>query len=141
MGMLTDLIIAEPEMAQTIVQEYPQQQEWPVLQLKGVDNAALAALALAWGDTKLAETLEDGKGFIGERDGPWVIVVPDRFRDRLAAVRTEDIPDLAGVWITQGDMPYGGWEKSDVEALLPELRNFAVEAVKLGKPLILWMSL
>ncbi len=142
MGLLTDLIIALPETTPAIVQEYPEHRKWPVLEMKGVDNAALAALASAWGDAKLADILETSKILATRGDnGPWILVVPDSFRDRLAAVKTENIPKLAEVWINQGDMKYGGRNSADAEMLLLSLRDFALTAIEMRKPLLLWMSL
>ena len=141
MGMLTDLIIAEPTAAQQIIREYPEQQNWPVLQMGRIDNAALGALAMAWGDAKLGQTLEEGNLTAGDSGGPWLLLLPDNFRDRLAEVRTEDISDLAAIWITQGDMAFGGWDQEIAAEALKQMRDFAIKAVKTNKPLLLWMSL
>ncbi|WP_156771848.1 hypothetical protein [Labrys sp. WJW] len=143
MGLLTDVLIADAAEAKLICEIWPRERRWPAIETKGLDNSKFAALAAAWGDHELSDTLESGGYIAATRsdEGPWVFVFPDSFRDRIAAIEPARIPEIAKAWSGQRELELDGWKADDLDGPLLQLREFAARAVKQGKSLLLWMSL
>jgi hypothetical protein len=142
MALLTDILIASDTDAGAIFERYPAQKNWPAVELRGLDNTKLAALLRAFGDAEDASMLE-GEGCIAvsSEGGPWVFLLPDSFRDRLANSTARNSSDIAARWVQDEELAFDGWSAADVAPLVDILRSHASQAAAASKKLVLWMSL
>lgn len=140
--MLTDILIAAQGEAATILEQYPRQKGWPSLELKGLDNAKLAALLGVLGAANEAAALE-GEGCLAasNQDGPWVFVLPAVLRDTLAVLPEAEFRAVAERWAAHEELAFDEWSAEDVEPGIGMLKAHAERAVEAGKDLLLWMAL
>jgi hypothetical protein len=89
MGVLTDLILAQPGDAPEISEANPSSPRWPRIDVKGIDQINLSTLwALLRGGAFDASDVGKFICVHEESDeGPWVYVVPDDLVVRLAGLR------------------------------------------------------
>ena len=140
--MLTDILIASKNEASTILEQYPQQKDWPSLELKGLDNIKLAALLEALGAAAEAPALEGEDCLVAShKDGPWVFVLPAALRDLLANLPDGEFRAVAERWAAHEELAFDEWSADDVEPGIGMLKEQAKKGVASGKDLLLWMSL
>ena len=143
MGLLTDFVIAPLEDADAICRASCKAGQWPRLMSKGLDNNALAELALALDLAPEAGALETDALVIAMKsdEGPWVFHIPDIVRDRLASIEGERFRSVSQAWAERGEMQFAGATASYCADCLINLQPFAARAMEAGLPLLLWMAL
>lgn len=143
MALLTDFVIASLEEADAVCRTSCKDDRWPRLMSKGLDNHALAELALALDLSPEASALETDELVIAMKcdEGPWVFHVPDSVRDHIAALDGERFKSVSEAWAKGGEMQFAGATASYCEDCLLNLQPFAARAMQEAIPLLLWMAL
>ena len=140
--MFTDILVASRNEASTILDQYPQRKDWPVLELKGLDNIKLAALLDALGAPTEAAALEGEECVLASlQDGPWVFLLPAVLRDTLAALPDSRFRSVAERWATHEELVLDQWSADGVEPGIGVLKTHSKMAIESGKDILLWMSL
>ncbi|MCL2716963.1 MAG: hypothetical protein FWD68_21050 [Alphaproteobacteria bacterium] len=143
MGRLTDVIVAGLHEAEAVCVDGARSGKWPCLQNTGLDHLMLGALALAWNDRAQAENLDSLSliAAMAADEGPFLLHLPNDFRDRLAAVTSADVPALARAWAQEEIAQDGDWTAGDLEPLLNAIRELAALAVARQESLLLWICI
>ena len=145
--MLSDLIAATAEDAQSILSTPAHANVWPTLEAKTVDRVKLASLALLLRDKlpddepviqymKSFQSLADG----GE-EGPWIELVPTDLVDDLAKLQDDRVQAVAAAWANTEEARLDGWSAKHAASFLHELSVFAGSARAQGRMVLLWISL
>jgi hypothetical protein len=140
--MLTNIYIASPSDAESIGAN-PASPQWPRLEFNGLDNAALAALLAALGNSEEAKNLEGEEYlvFFAGKGGPWVFHLPEVLRNLLSKLQHQEVEAVAEKWVKQEELAFNNLSASDVTPLIETLRDFAKQALNSHQQLMLWMSL
>lgn len=142
MGVLTDLIIADPSEAEVVATTPYPLGRWPGLDAKGLTLITLESLfdILAYQESQSSAS-EFALLHQASEEGPWVCHAPDQFVLALAALHDKDVPRVAHVWIETEEMQLDASDASDVEQLLQAMRDLARQAAAAKKSILVWMSL
>jgi hypothetical protein len=148
MGVLSELVAASESEAQAVLESDGPSQNWPGIVCKGLDQIKFASLwVILSGETVRAEGIVQRLNQIeviasaGEQ-GPWVLAIPEPFRDQLADLASEEddaLRKVATTWAASGELK--GWQIDEVASLLQETADLADLAREDEKDLLLRVSL
>lgn len=143
MAVLTDLLVAPATDATAIIEEWPATRRWLAFQSTGLDTILLAELAEALAEPDLVDAIEalEPLAFADEAGGPWIYLLPEKLRDRLADLTGESIAEVASIWAGREQATNLGLSADIAQDLLHRMQDLASEARKSGHPLLLWISL
>lgn len=142
MGVLTDIVMADPNDAQRVLDSDVPSREFGI-DVKGIDPVKLGTLYAVLTGTKY------DPGFIGEPVaasgdmGPWVMVVPGDLVKRLADLHSDRLVAIGAEWAkTEEFQPkYDNWSKQEVTDVLVEIARLCADATAAGKCVFMWMCL
>lgn len=143
MGVLTDIIVADPSEASEIEANYPDQGIWNSVDLKGHNEISMSDL---WSVLDLnADSREELFTLLTDSErGPWVFLFPRQLTILLAGIDETRWPDIIEQWCQKEEMIAMGLDEVDREDLLEqcvELGGLAGEALALDKELLMWVCL
>lgn len=143
MAVLTDIIIAHPADAPSIIAEWPAQKRWPAFETSGLDWLVLSDLALALKQPALSKAVDEQSPVASadETDGPWLYVVPTDLRDLIASIGLEDMPAVAKSWAIGEEAANRGLTEEVAQSLLMEIQKLAIRARAESKPMLVWISM
>jgi hypothetical protein len=148
MGVLSDIIIAEPDEAAAInAARGTHLNRWPCLESKGIDTIKLGTLSQIMAGRPVEDIdaistfMTDDMLDQGSDEGPWIFLVPEQLKLSLAAINKDAEEEIARKWACTEEFALGGWDVTDVEEYLHDLIAHAGRAREAGKSLLLWMSL
>ncbi len=147
MGVLSALVIADPQEALDVAHCGEPTRDWDGFEIKTLDPVTLGSL---WGIlTKVSNAeavgqLVDHIGLLHQvsENGPWVYGIPSQLRDTLAGVsgmEDNNVRPIAEEWAATDELE--GWEYEDVEATIREVADLADTARLQDKQLLLWICL
>jgi hypothetical protein len=148
MGILSDIIIAEPAEAAAInAAGGAHLQHWPCLASKGIDCIKLWTLSQILAGRPLDDIDAVARFMINSvldrtsDDGPWVFLIPEQLQRAIAATSEDGEEDIAAKWAATEEFILDRWQPADVEEYLHDLIAHTRKACAAGKSLLLWMSL
>jgi hypothetical protein len=148
MGVLSDVVALKKSEAQKVAQSLGPGEEFGGVSFRGLDPLNMSMLRwILLGkpvdgqgvveDIDLFELLAEGE------DGPWVYLIPNDMRDRLAELSQEEDDEvskaMAAKWCEQEEL--AGWELDDAVGVLKELGDLADGSRYEDKVLMLWICL
>lgn len=141
MGVLANVVVAEPEDAAAIVESSKPIEEWKGFGAKGLDQAKFAMLhALLTGEL-FDEALGDcGPIYAASDEGPWLMKVPDESVERLAGLEEDALDRIGEELAATEEFEQDGWPADEVKGIVTELADLAGVAVAQGKAIFVWMS-
>jgi hypothetical protein len=132
MGVLSELVAASKSEAQSVLESDSPSQNWPGIVCKGLDQIKFASLwAILSGERIQAESIVQRLNQIelvsaaGE-NGPWVLAIPEQFRDNLADLASEEddaLRKVATTWAATDGLK--GLPIDNVISILQEIADIA----------------
>ena len=148
MGVLSDIIIADPREAASInAAGGAHLKQWPCLESKGIDTIKLGTLSQILNNrpvddvNSVATFMMDGVLDQKSDEGPWVYLVPAELQSAIASLDDDAQEVVAEKWAGTEEFTLDQWQAADVEEYLQGLVTHARKARDAGKSLVLWMSL
>ncbi|HEY1921384.1 MAG TPA: hypothetical protein VGG44_01355 [Tepidisphaeraceae bacterium] len=148
MGILTDIVIANPDEAAAINAARGQHlKRWVCLESKGVDTIKLGTLSQILAGRSIddidmvASFMTNGILDQASDEGPWVFLVPGELQLALAVLDQEMEKRVAEKWAATEEFRLDRWGATDVQQYLHNLVAHARKAKDANKQLLLWMSL
>lgn len=141
MGVLVNVVVAEPDDAAAIIESSKPIEEWKGFEAKGLDQAKFAMLhALLTGEL-FDEALGDcGPIYAASDEGPWLMKVPDESVERLAGLEEDALDRIGEELAATEEFEQDGWPVDEVKGIVTELADLAGMAVAQGKAIFVWMS-
>ncbi|MBV1775356.1 hypothetical protein KSF73_06470 [Burkholderiaceae bacterium DAT-1] len=143
--MLTDLIIARPDEADTVLHATGHATIWSTMEMRGVDAVKLCALreVLKGAPERAAQASDEMDKFqvlaTEGDDGPWIHSVPADLVDVLAALPDTQFERVAKAWAEAPECKLDRWQAEDLIDVLRGLNQFAENAQAQGKGWLLWV--
>jgi|HubBroStandDraft_6_1064221.scaffolds.fasta_scaffold337458_1 hypothetical protein len=145
MGMLIDIVVADPADAPRVGASTCPSREFTGVEAKGIDTVKLTKLhSVLTGrpfDPKFIGN--DALRFDASEDGPWVFEVPADLVGQLAQLGAGELTSVANEWskIEEFSAKYDNWPAAAVHEMLIGLMVLCRKAVAENKVLFMWMSL
>ncbi|MCW8129020.1 MAG: hypothetical protein KIS92_01425 [Planctomycetota bacterium] len=145
MGVLTDLIVADPAQAKEICQTHGKK-PFPSVDIKGFDQIKGATLwSILEGsdvsDVDYVVGLSEKFTLLCEEsdDGPWVYQVPDEFLKLIASTEDEAVGEMVEAWSQTEE--FDGYSLEDVQFYFDTLFEAATRSDLGSKKLLMWICL
>ena len=137
--MLTDFFVADAADAERLASF--EVADRPALSTNNADNAVLADLLEALGQSDEAGALR-GEGYlVFSSDSACVFRLPDEFTRALTSLPEHDIAAVCARWAAGQEMSYARVSPADLEAPLLSLQRLAQESNATAKPVLLRTAL
>ena len=98
MGMLSEFVIAQPDVAVEIGQSNRPSEQWNTLEgWKGIETIKLTTLYCSMTGVEYSTELMSSFKLLGgnKEEGPWVFIFPQNVTDALAALKEERYSEVA----------------------------------------------
>ena len=140
MSVLTDLIIADKNEAETVAVSIAPLEQWQGIDAKGQSQITLGTLLCILRDESYDESVLDAFPLLAQEseDGAWVFAVPDELVSGLHQLEDTQIPMIVSEWRKSEEMQDVNY---NVESFFRELKSLATEAVSQQKSVLMWVSL
>ena len=148
MGVLSDLVIANPQEAQDVAQCDNPAREWEGIEIKTLDPVTLGslwAILTKVSDDEAVGKLVDQIALLHEvsDNGPWVYTNPKPVERRpggsIGHGSLRKCRPVAEAWAATDELEC--WEYEEVEAVLLEVADLADTARLQDKDLLMWICL
>ena len=141
MGVLTDLIIADKNEAETVANSPTPWSEWKGFDAKGHNEITLGTLdcILRGADFSQAHLIDFPFLATASDEGPWVFEVPNELLLGLTRLDNYQITAIAAKWLETEEMDSATQDYA--EDFIKEFQLLAKEAIDQNKPILMWTSL
>ena len=143
MGVLTDLVVADPQDARQVCESNCPSEEFNGLEARGIDTVKLGTLYQVLTDTDYDPEFFGDALCSGSEEGPWVFEVPPRLVKGLGALDAAQIHDVGAKWAATEEFSpkYDNWPEEAVHELLADLVALCRRATDQHTGVLMWMSL
>ncbi|MBZ0132603.1 MAG: hypothetical protein M9884_14310 [Rhodocyclaceae bacterium] len=142
MGMLVNVVVADPEDAGAIIESpKPIEEEWKGFESRGLDQAKFAMLhALLTGEL-FDEAMSDcGPVYAASEEGPWLMKLPDETVQRLARLDEDALDRVGEELAATEEFEADGWPSDAVMGFVNDLADLAGVARAQGRAMFVWMA-
>lgn len=142
MSVITELIVAQKQDIQALLQAQDPSKQWTSFLCKGVDPMMVSIL---YSFVK-EEIYDDLVHFSFQNhaippDGPFVEQFSKDMADTFANIQSDKIDSLAEKWLDTDELQIGGWTKPDAVTFIQNLIKFSQISQSEKAELFLWMVL
>lgn len=144
MGMLSDFVIAQPELAVEIGKSNRPSEQWNTLEgWKGIETIKLATLYCSITGKEYSSELMNSFKLLGgdKEEGPWVFIFPENVTEALATLEENRFTEVAEKWAETEELKLDGWRVEDAKLFISQIVQHAKKAKSANKSLFLWFSL
>ena len=139
MGILTNIVAADPEDVAAIGESLQPLEEWSGIQRRDIDTAKMATLhALLTGDD-LDQALYQYEPIYAGGEGALVLRVADDVVDKLANLDEDALSRVAEELSATEEFELEQWDADDIEDMVMELAELAQLAQSQDQSLFVWM--
>lgn len=139
MGILTNIVAADPEDVAAIGESLQPLEEWSGIQRRDIDTAKMATLhALLTGDD-LDQALYQYEPIYAGGEGALVLRVADDVVDKLANLDEDALSRVAEELSATEEFELEQWDTDDIEDMVMELAELAQLAQSQDQSLFVWM--
>jgi len=142
MGVLKDLVLANPEDAEAIAENIDWRDHFE--NMHGVDDVNLAYLLIVlrgW-RPKFSKVLAEIKLLHQASDeGPWVQQAPKDFVDSMVSLNKSELSEVASRWLETGEFSTPNIDVKEAIDYLMQVQKFCKTAQKKKKSVLLWTCL
>ncbi|MBX3677551.1 MAG: hypothetical protein KF853_11050 [Rhodocyclaceae bacterium] len=142
MGMLVNVVVADPEDAGAIIESpKPIEEEWKGFESRGLDQAKFAMLhALLTGEL-FDEAMSDcGPVYAASEEGPWLMKLPDETVQQLARLDEDALDRVGEELAATEEFEADGWPSDAVMGFVNDLADLAGVARAQGRAMFVWMA-
>jgi len=137
-GILTDILVAAPSEARSILADLRHASNWPCEQFKGLTPIELGDLCSALG-------IEGGcQAFrllaADDHAKAQVYQFPEDFPKLLAVCDDAQLVGVAAKWAAGEELSFEGVDPADMDVPLRRMRELSKYALVANKPLLLWLA-
>ena len=139
MGILTNIVAADPDDVEAIGESLQPLEEWSGIQRRDIDTAKMATLhALLTGDD-LDQALYQYEPIYAGGEGALVLRVADDVVDKLANLDEDALSRVAEELSATEEFELEQWDADDIEDMVMELAELAQLAQSQDQSLFVWM--
>jgi len=138
MGILTNIVAADEDELESIVDSLRPVDQWSGIEKRGIDTAKIATLhSLLTGDefdlaVSLYEPVAGGEAAI-------VLRLADEVLEKLAGYEEDALDAVAAELAATEEFEFEGWDEEEVHTLVLELADLARIADSQGQVMFVWM--
>jgi hypothetical protein len=142
MGVLSDLVVADADDAEKIVNTGVPSQAFRGADIKGIDTVKFTTLHSILTGRPLEELRPAYHPVAtASHEGAWVFVIPTELTALLAHLTEAQRQSAAERWSQTDEFRVDRWDISTIVRMMDEICREAGKATASGKTLFLWMSL
>lgn len=139
MGILTNIVAADPDDVEAIGESLQPLEEWSGIQRRDIDTAKMATLhALLTGDD-FDQALYQYEPIYAGGEGALVLRVADDVVDKLANLDEDALSRVAEELSATEEFELEQWDADDIEDMVMELAELAQLAQSQDQSLFVWM--
>ena len=139
MGILTNIVAADPDDVAAIGESLQPLEEWSGIQRRDIDTAKMATLhALLTGDD-LDQALYQYEPIYAGSEGALVLRIADDVVDKLANLDEDALSRVAEELSATEEFELEQWDTDEVEDMVMELAELAQLAQSQEQNLFVWM--
>ncbi len=141
MGMLANVVVADPEDAGAILESSKPVEEWKGFEGRGLDQAKFAMLHALLTGALFDEAMGDcGPVHAATEEGPWLMTLPEETVRQLARLEEDAIDRVGEELAATEEFEADGWPIDAVMGFVSELADLAGVARAEGRVMFVWMT-